>query len=122
MFNSLLRLGRKPRAQLQLYNRVLQLGILVPDVLGAIAFALLNCRCDAIKGSSVVDETVKILQLKHEAMMLGDVQPHADIGPLRLVIPTKSGGDGYRAEPSCSRRLKLYNSKKDSFDKRMDEG
>ncbi|KAL2686927.1 hypothetical protein Neosp_004472 [[Neocosmospora] mangrovei] len=63
---------------------VVRFRILVPDVLGSLALGMLDNRCDNIKNSSFMSGDDKMAKIKNVKVMLGDVEPHAEIGRIAL--------------------------------------
>lgn len=66
---------------------VVRFRILVPDVLGSLALGMLDNRCDNIKNSSFMSGDDKMAKMKEVKVMLGDVEPHAEIGRIALAAP-----------------------------------
>ncbi|RSM20688.1 hypothetical protein CDV31_000375 [Fusarium ambrosium] len=66
---------------------VVRFRILVPEVLGSLALGMLDNRCDDIKHSSFMSGDDKMSKMKEVKVMLGDVEPHAEIGRIALAAP-----------------------------------
>ncbi|RMJ14189.1 hypothetical protein CDV36_006143 [Fusarium kuroshium] len=66
---------------------VVRFRILVPEVLGSLALGMLDNRCDDIKHSSFMSGDDKMAKMKEVKVMLGDVEPHAEIGRIALAAP-----------------------------------
>ncbi|KAJ4157655.1 hypothetical protein NW754_009301 [Fusarium falciforme] len=66
---------------------VVRFRILVPEVLGSLALGMLGNRCDDIKHSSFMSGDDKMAKMKEVRVMLGDVEPHAEIGRIALAAP-----------------------------------
>ncbi|RSM06854.1 hypothetical protein CEP52_005528 [Fusarium oligoseptatum] len=66
---------------------VVRFRILVPEVLGSLALGMLDNRCDDIKHSSFMSGEDKMAKMKEVRVMLGDVEPHAEIGRIALAAP-----------------------------------
>ncbi|KAJ3546305.1 hypothetical protein NM208_g2074 [Fusarium decemcellulare] len=69
---------------------VLRLRVLVPDVLGSLALGMLDNRCEKVMGSSVLHGEDKMTKMKDVRIMLGDVEPHAEIGRIALAAPLEN--------------------------------
>ncbi|UPL00858.1 hypothetical protein LCI18_011792 [Fusarium solani-melongenae] len=66
---------------------VVRFRILVPEVLGSLALGMLDNRCEDIKQSSFMSGDDKMAKMKEVKVMLGDVEPHAEIGRIALAAP-----------------------------------
>ncbi|KAJ4218912.1 hypothetical protein NW759_008065 [Fusarium solani] len=66
---------------------VVRFRILVPEVLGSLALGMLDNRCDKVLDSSFMSGDDKMAKMKEVKVMLGDVEPHAEIGRIALAAP-----------------------------------
>ncbi|KAI8669601.1 hypothetical protein NCS57_00775400 [Fusarium keratoplasticum] len=66
---------------------VVRFRILVPEVLGSLALGMLDNRCEDTKHSSFMSGDDKMAKMKKVKVMLGDVEPHAEIGRIALAAP-----------------------------------
>ncbi|KAJ4324360.1 hypothetical protein N0V84_003921 [Fusarium piperis] len=66
---------------------VVRFKTMVPDVLGSLALGMLDNRCDGIKHSSFMAGDEKMAKMQDVKVMLGDVEPHAEIGRIALTVP-----------------------------------
>ncbi|RSL61730.1 hypothetical protein CEP54_006127 [Fusarium duplospermum] len=66
---------------------VVRFKIMVPEVLGSLALGMLDNRCDDIKHSSFMSGDDKMAKMKEVTVILGDVEPHAEVGRIALAAP-----------------------------------